>query len=82
MSISVLVPQVLKVYVMPSASVGQDSRSGPPSAFTASRPASRSASSDVILDAIAKLVNDRISLLQHSHNALRSQFSNLRTKNH
>ena len=75
-----LVPQVLKGYVMASTSVRRDSRL--PSGFTASRPASRSASSDVILDALAKLLNDRISLLQDSHNALRSQFSNLRTTNH
>ena len=57
-SISMLVPQVPEGYVMPSANLIQGSRSRPPPGVTASWPASI----DVTLDAIAKLLDDRISL--------------------
>ena len=72
-----LVPQVPEGYVMLSASMGQGSRSRLLPGVTASRPASHSTSSDVTLDAIAKVLDDKISPLQVSLNALTSQFGNL-----
>ena len=62
---------------MPNASRGHDSRSHPPSGFTASRLASQSTSTDVTLDAIATVLDDRIFLLQFSDKMLTSQYGNL-----
>ena len=58
---------------MPSAHLGQGSRSRPPPGVTTSRPAS----SDVTLDAIANVLDDRLSPLRVSHHALTTQFGNL-----
>ena len=74
---SLLVHQIPEGYVMPSASEANDSRSYGPasraSRVTASSSAPHQMSSDVTLDAIAKLLDDRISPLHASHNVLTSQ---------